>query len=147
MDRIQLFKVAVSAFIVRDDKLLILRRSENETFLPGAWEVPGGGIDRDEAIVEGLIRETKEEAGLDISSQKLFGFFEYTDGYDQKTVNLNFICKLLDDSQRPDVSQGEMESAAWVGSADLKDYGFTSDVMRDACIEALRLVKTAEGDS
>jgi mutator protein MutT len=138
MNNLQLFKIAVSAFIVRNDRLLILKRAEDETFLPGVWEVPGGGIDEGESIEEGVVRETIEEASIHVTPQRLFGFFEYTDGYNQKTLNLNFICKMDDASEEVDTSSGEMERAAWVTLAELKDFPFTSSVMRKACEDALR---------
>lgn len=137
MSNLQGFKIAVSAFIVRNDRLLILKRADDETFLPGVWEVPGGGIDEGESIEEGVIRETLEEAGIHVTPQKLFGFFEYVDGYNQKTVNLNFICEMNNDSEDTDTSSGEMERAAWVTLAELNEYQFTSPIMRKACEDAL----------
>jgi len=71
----QLFKLAVSAFIVQNGKILILKRRDDEAFLPGTWEVPGGGVDENETVEQAVIRETKEEAGMDIIPQKLFGLF------------------------------------------------------------------------
>lgn len=137
MSNLQLFKIAVSAFIVRNNQLLILKRADDEAFLPGVWEVPGGGVDEGESIEEGVIRETVEEAGIHVTPQKLFGFFEYVDGYNQKTVNLNFICEMNDGSEDADTDSGEMERAAWATLAELNDYQFTSDIMLKACEDAL----------
>lgn len=135
--QLQLFKIAVSAFIVRDGKLLILKRRDDEKFLPGVWEVPGGGVDEGETIENAVVRETKEEAGMEVIPQKLFGFFEYVDGFGQKTVNLNFSCQLSNQSQEPNVSFGEMEKAEWATIDDLDKFIFTSDTMREACKDAL----------
>lgn len=139
MSKLQLFKVAVSAFIVKDGKLLILKRRDDEEFLPGVWEVPGGGVDEGETVPDAVIRETKEEAGIDIMVKQLFSYFEYLDGFGQKTVNLNFMGVMNNPSQKPDVSLGEMEKFAWVGLDELKDYKLTSDTMLEACKEALKL--------
>ncbi|MHB8831138.1 MAG: NUDIX hydrolase [Patescibacteria group bacterium] len=139
MPQLQLFKVAVSAFIVKDGRLLILKRRDDEEFLPGVWEVPGGGVDEGEAVPDAVIRETKEEAGIDIKVEQLFGYFEYIDGFGQKTVNLNFIGTMNNPFQEPDVSLGEMEKFAWVGLDELKNYKLTSDTMLSACEEALKL--------
>lgn len=138
MSNLQLFKIAVSAFIVRNNRLLILKRADDEAFLPGTWEVPGGGVDEGESIEEGVMRETIEEAGIHVTPKKLFGFFEYVDGYNQKTVNLNFMCEMNNGSEDADTSSGEMERAAWVTITELHDYQFTSPIMLKACEDALK---------
>lgn len=38
------------------------------------WELPGGHLDAGEKIEEALIRETREEAGVDLINYKLIGF-------------------------------------------------------------------------
>ena len=141
MSEPQLFKIAVSAFIVKDGRILLLKRKEDEMFLPGVWEVPGGGVDQDETIEQAVVRETKEEAGLTVTLEKLFSYFEYTDGFGQKTVNLNFICRMKDASQSADTSFGEMERADWVLPKNFADKCFTSEIMLEACKDALRLTK------
>lgn len=142
MSKTQLFKIAVSAFIVRNARLLILKRSENETFLPGVWEVPGGGIDEGETVEQGVAREALEEAGVHVTPTSILGFFEYVDGKQRKTVNLNFLCEMTNGSENTDTTAGEMERATWVSYAELKDYTFTSDTMRNACEYALEQQKT-----
>lgn len=38
------------------------------------WELPGGHLDEDETIEEALVREIKEEIGVEISDYKIIGF-------------------------------------------------------------------------
>ena len=50
--------------ILRDkDLFLIVKRSDNDTQYPGAWEFPGGHLEIGETLKEGLKRELKEEIG------------------------------------------------------------------------------------
>jgi len=58
------FRVAVKAFIVRDKKLLLLKRAEEDVQSPGMWEIPGGRLELGEDPILGLIREIREETGL-----------------------------------------------------------------------------------
>jgi 8-oxo-dGTP diphosphatase len=51
------FNVGIKALIVRDDKILLVRRVDTPPF----WDVPGGRIDDNEAIEETLDRELHEE--------------------------------------------------------------------------------------
>ncbi len=129
-----LFQVAVSAFIVRDEKLLLLKRREDDDFLPGYWEVPGGKIEEHESIEEGVVRETREEAGIEVSISKAFGYFEYVSGNGKKTVNLNFLCQTTTDTTA-NVESGEMERAEWVSEAELLNYKM-SESMHAACLQA-----------
>ena len=56
----------VIGLIHRDNKLLIQRRPENG-LLGGLWEFPGGKIEAGEKPENALLREIKEETGLDVS--------------------------------------------------------------------------------
>ena len=47
------------------------------------WSIPGGGIDQDETLFEGIARECDEEMAFDISELKLIPI--------QKFVNNNFV--------------------------------------------------------
>ncbi len=55
-------RVAVTAYVVKDDKFLLLKRN-NE---PCIWAPPGGRLEEDENPEEGLKREIKEETNFDI---------------------------------------------------------------------------------
>lgn len=59
--------LAVGAFIVNEKKeILVVRKSPFEKIDGGLWTVPGGKINPDEAILDGLKREVMEEVGLEI---------------------------------------------------------------------------------
>ncbi|MFJ6748582.1 NUDIX hydrolase [Streptomyces sp. NPDC091266] len=53
-----------AAVVVHQARVLIVRRSYSERFLPGAWGVPCGKLDRGESAESGALRELKEETGL-----------------------------------------------------------------------------------
>lgn len=81
----KLFYLVANVVIVRDDgRCLLLRRSEREAVHPGKWCMPGGKlewgdldlanptrmngdvIDFEDAVEDLLVREAKEESGVDI---------------------------------------------------------------------------------
>ena len=39
------------------------------------WELPGGKVKKAEFLVDGLLREVREETGIDVEAQRLIGIF------------------------------------------------------------------------
>ena len=63
----------VGAAIVRDGRLLAARRTEPPS-LAGGWELAGGKVDPGEAPEAALIREVREELGVDVAlGERVFG--------------------------------------------------------------------------
>lgn len=60
-----------------DGKFLITRRKLDKQWAPGWWEVPGGGVQAGESSLEAVIREIREETGLDVRGCKGGFAFDY----------------------------------------------------------------------
>ncbi len=58
--------VSTRAFIYRNDGKLLLARRAPKGEQSDLWEFPGGKIDLGESPQEAVIRETREETGIDI---------------------------------------------------------------------------------
>ena len=58
------FRLAVKAFIVNKDKLLVVKRASDDIQKPNIWEIPGGRLNPGEDPFIGIIREIREETGL-----------------------------------------------------------------------------------
>ena len=56
--------VAVGAVIVDGDRVLLVKRA-NEP-LKGEWSLPGGAVEIGETLERALVREAREETGLDV---------------------------------------------------------------------------------
>ena len=58
--------------ILKDKELyLVVKRNDNDDLFPGAWEFPGGHLEDNENIFEGLKRELKEEIGYDLVNKPI----------------------------------------------------------------------------
>lgn len=88
-------QLVVGAVVQRDDKVLLLQRPEDD-FMGGIFELPSGKVEAGEQLDAALIREVKEETGLDVS--RIFdylGFFDYTSGSGKKSRQFNFAVDVI----------------------------------------------------
>jgi 8-oxo-dGTP diphosphatase len=59
--------VAAKAIILNAaGEVLVIRRSPQSSWCPGAWDLPGGKMDGRERLAEVLVREVREETGLTV---------------------------------------------------------------------------------
>lgn len=64
----QSFRAGVGAVILnKDGKVLALERKD----IPGAWQLPQGGLDEDESPLEAVKREIHEETGISVKNLEL----------------------------------------------------------------------------
>jgi mutator protein MutT len=86
------FRIAI-ALIWRDGKLLIARRLP-KTHLANFWEFPGGKSEDDETLEECLVREVREELGVEVKVTAAREVIEYV--YPERTVILHpFDCLII----------------------------------------------------
>ena len=69
-------KVAAGTLFQLDGKLVLLKRAIEPGY--GKWVFPGGFVDRGETVVEAAIRETREEANVEVRVRELVDVFSYT---------------------------------------------------------------------
>ena len=65
--------IVVAAVVVRDGRVLLTRRRA-DTHLGGMWEFPGGKVETGEDPAEALVREMKEELGVEAEIRASFVF-------------------------------------------------------------------------
>lgn len=58
-------KLDTRAAIFKDEKILLVHEKN------GTWSLPGGWCDVDQSVADNVIKETKEEAGLDVAVDKV----------------------------------------------------------------------------
>lgn len=80
-------KIIVHALINTENGYLVTKRSKEEKTFPEYWDIPGGLAETGELPREAVIRETKEEVGLDIMPTSVI----HEDSNLDKSKNLIFI--------------------------------------------------------
>ena len=108
--------VVAAAVVVRDGRVLLTRRCDDQ-HLAGLWEFPGGKLEGGEAPEATVVRECREEMGIDVEVGRILEVTHYR--YPEKDVLLLFYrCSL----RRGEVQHLEVADHAWVRPSDLDDY-------------------------
>jgi 8-oxo-dGTP diphosphatase len=114
-------ELCVGAVVVDDDRLLLIRRGTDPG--RGRWSLPGGRVEAGEAMVAAVVRELREETGLDGLCGPLLGWVERM-GVDHHFVIANFRVDVLDEV--PPAAGSDADEATWLafdelGCTDLVD--------------------------
>ncbi|HEX5786924.1 MAG TPA: 8-oxo-dGTP diphosphatase MutT [Woeseiaceae bacterium] len=113
----ELKQLEVVAGILRNGEgsVLITERMEDGP-LHGLWEFPGGKIDTDEEPAAALIRELREEIGVEVTALAELVRLEHE--YPDRSVAIHFF---LIDAWRGDPESREGQRLKWVSPAGLAD--------------------------
>jgi 8-oxo-dGTP diphosphatase len=108
----------VAAIVRRNGKILITRRLDH-VHLGGLWEFPGGKVEAEESLEGALLREIREELGMEIAVGSEIFTIEHD--YPTKSVRLHFFnCSIIQgEPQALDVSD-----LRWVTPSQLADFEF-----------------------
>jgi len=112
------FRIAVKSFVMKDGKLLILKRASNDVQKPTIWEIPGGRLELGEDPREGIKRETKEETGIDVEVLHPINVRHFVRDDGQTITMLIFLCKALQDNVKISEEHSEFD---WVSIDKCKD--------------------------
>ncbi|MFJ8474867.1 NUDIX hydrolase [Kitasatospora sp. NPDC094011] len=121
-----LHSVSVAGVVVREDgRVLAIRRADN-----GTWEPPGGVLELDEAIEDGVRREVYEETGIKAGVDRLTGVYK---NVSRGIVALVFRCRPEGGAVRPSDESVEVE---WLTPTEVSDR--MAEVYAVRVLDALR---------
>jgi 8-oxo-dGTP diphosphatase len=110
--------VVAVALVDADGRVLLAQRPEGKT-MAGLWEFPGGKVQPGETPEVALIRELKEELGIDTAASCLAPFTFASHAYDAFHLLMPlYVCRRWQGTPRA----REGQSFAWVRPARLADY-------------------------
>lgn len=114
----KLVLVSAVALIDADGRVLLAQRPEGKA-LAGLWEFPGGKVEPGERPEEALIRELKEEIGIDTWSSCLAPLTFASHAYEDFHLLMPlFACRRWQGTPQPH----EGQRLAWVRPRDMGGY-------------------------
>ena len=73
------WSIGVCAQIINADKQVLLIQRAADDWCAGVWEMPGGGKEQGESLLDCIHREVQEETGLTIIGEpKFIGYFDFS---------------------------------------------------------------------
>ena len=127
-------KIILGGVVVKDNRVLIIQRSADEEAYPNLWEIPSGKREPFEKSEDAVVREVKEETGLDVEVVMPISVFEFkVEKPDEirDATQINFLVKLKGD-QEVKISD-EHQNFAWITKDEIDNYEIsreTKDVVK-----------------
>jgi len=117
-DPLPIVLVVAVALVDADGRVLIAQRPEGKS-MAGLWEFPGGKVDPGETPEAALIRELKEELGVDTAESCLAPLTFASHRYDEFHLLMPlYVCRRWHGTVTPQ----EGQAVAWVRPVRLGDY-------------------------
>jgi 8-oxo-dGTP diphosphatase len=138
--------VGTGALIVRDGKLLLVKRGAQPGF--GKWSVPGGLVELGEKVQDAMVREVKEEVGFDVEAVKLTDVADtiMLDGNGRVQyhfVVVNFVARIVSGELK---TATDISEARWVPVDEVEKVNLTGSFrafFEEHKNEIMRLVASA----
>ena len=115
---VNLITVSAVVMVDTDGRILLAQRPLGKS-MAGLWEFPGGKVENGETPERALIRELKEELGIDTTESCLAAFTFASHSYDDFHLLMPvFLCRKWDGMVTPQ----EGQALKWVKINELKNY-------------------------
>ena len=121
--------LGVGALIFNRGKILLVERGKEP--LKGYWSLPGGVLETGETLEQGIVREVREETGLEVQPLKVLEIFERIirdaqGAPEYHYVLIDYICRVTGGSLR---AADDASRAAWVPRRLLSSYQITDGTL------------------
>jgi len=117
--------VGVGAIIIREGEILLEKRKNDPG--KGKWSVPGGLVELGESVGQTVMREVKEETGLEVEKPEHIDIVDNVVRDDNGEIKYHFVIvdyfvKLKGGTLK---AQSDAEELKWVSLDDVEKYDLT----------------------
>lgn len=112
-------KIEVAAAIIEKDEKFLITRRKGESHLGDFWEFPGGKKENEEDLKSCLVREIREELGIEVRIGGEILSLDYD--YPDRTIALHFFCC---EWKGGDLRAEGCQEFKWVEKTGLNDHEF-----------------------
>ncbi|MDF9761088.1 8-oxo-dGTP pyrophosphatase MutT (NUDIX family) [Peribacillus simplex] len=119
-------RVRAGALIIKDDSVLLIEFNDENGL---HYNLPAGGVDSNETIIEAVRREAQEEASVDVDVGSLAFVYEYAPHINSNkygethSLGLMFECKIKEgfSPRFPNNPDPNQTGVKWIKLSDLKN--------------------------
>ena len=132
-DKIHTHVILVNGIVVKQHKILIVKRGVKEANQPGKWSIPGGKVEKTKGniwkiIEKTLVKEIKEEVGIEVKRNlELLTNNTFIRSTGHHVVTLVFLCVWKSGRARP---LEDTDATKWINLDELGLYNFAPNVKR-----------------
>lgn len=120
--------ISADAVILDRQKILLIKR-KNDPF-KDLWALPGGFIEYGERAEDAVVREAREETGLDIVVDKLIGVYSAPDRDPRgHTITIAYLCSADEGSNMHPHAADDAADAWWWDISELPKLAFDHELI------------------
>ena len=124
----------VAAALVRGSTVLLCHRHPDRRWYPNVWDRPGGHIDAGESPTDALVRELREELGIDIDPAGAVSVLRSSPGPD---LDIEIWAVASWDGDIVNAQPDEHDEIRWFGVEELGELTLADDDVAVACRRAV----------
>jgi mutator protein MutT len=117
--------VGIGAVIIREGKIVLIKRGNEPA--KGKWSIPGGHVELGETPEQAVIRETREETGLEVENPRLIDVVSNVDLDEEGKIKYHYVIIEYFVHVKNGTAQATSDAAEliWVPFDEVDDYNLT----------------------
>lgn len=122
------FHIRVTGILIENGEILVVKQKLSSS---RSWSLPGGRLERGESIRQGLIREMREETGLDVGLVRLLYLCD-VESSGNTVLHLTFLLERIGGKltlPTNEFDENPIHDVRFVPLSQLPDYGFSEAFM------------------